>query len=151
MHVFDMRFLRKEVRERFEGDVRVVLDYLSDRESLKTRNQKLRNPEEVLRMLYALSGDKRYLENIQFMEDRKGISMCDLLDEAEMKGMQKGMQKGIQRGIQRGIRKEMQNGIQVLITTCKDFGISFEETAAKLKEKYSLKEEEAQRDMKLYW
>ena len=69
--------------------------------------------------------------------------MCDLLDEAEM--------KGIQKGIQKGIRKEMQNGIQVLITTCKDFGISFEETATKLKEKYSLKEEEAQRDMKLYW
>ena len=82
-------------------------------------------------MLYALSGDKRYLENIQFMEEGEGKSMCDLLDEAEMKGIQKG--------------------IQVLITTCKDFGISFEETVAKLKEKYSLKEEEAQRDMKLYW
>ena len=155
MHVFDMRFLKKEVRERFEGDVRVVLDYLSDRESLKTRNQKLRNPEEVLRMLYALSGDKRYLENIQFMEDGEEKSMCDLLDEAEMRGIQKGIQQGIQKGMQqgmqKGIRKEMQNGIQVLITTCKDFGISFEETVTKLKEKYSLKEEEAQRDMKLYW
>ena len=86
-------------------------------------------------MLYALSGDKRYLENIQVMGEGEGKSMCDLLDEAEMQGMQKGMQKGI----------------QVLITTCKDFGISFEDTVTKLKEKYSLKEEEAQRDMKLYW
>ena len=135
MHVFDMRFLEKEVRERFEGDARVVLDYLSDRESLKLRNQKLRNPEEVLRMLYALSGDSRYLENIQFMEEGEGKSMCDLLDEAEMKGKQ----------------KEMQNGILVLIKTCKDFGASFEETVSKLKENYSLKEEEAQKNMKLYW
>ena len=53
--VYDMRFLPEEVRKRFEGDVRVVLDYLSDRESLIRRNQKLKNPEEVMRMLYALS------------------------------------------------------------------------------------------------
>lgn len=30
IHVFDMRFLNSEVRERFQGDVRIVLDYLSD-------------------------------------------------------------------------------------------------------------------------
>ena len=34
IHVFDMRFLDETVRDLFEGDVRVVLDYLSDRESL---------------------------------------------------------------------------------------------------------------------
>ena len=45
-------------------------------------------------MLYALSGDKRYLENIQFMEDGEEKSMCDLLDEAEMRGIQKGIQQG---------------------------------------------------------
>lgn len=88
MHVFDMRFLKREVRELFEGDVRIVLDYLSDRKSLIQRKQKLRNPGEVLRMLYALSGDERYLENITFMEEGEGKSMCDLLDEAENRGKQ---------------------------------------------------------------
>ena len=72
--VYDMRFLPEEVRKRFEGDVRVVLDYLSDRESLIRRNQKLKNPEEVMRMLYALSEDERYLENIEFMEERAGTA-----------------------------------------------------------------------------
>lgn len=62
MHVFDMRFMDEMVRNLFEGDVRVVLDYLSDRESLIQCRQKLRNPEEVMRMLHALSGDTRYLE-----------------------------------------------------------------------------------------
>ncbi len=37
IHVFDMRFLPMEVRERFQGDMRVILDYLSDRESLLRR------------------------------------------------------------------------------------------------------------------
>ncbi|MGN0167302.1 MAG: Rpn family recombination-promoting nuclease/putative transposase, partial [Acetatifactor sp.] len=91
IHVFDMRFLERKVRERFEGDVRIVLDYLSDRESLIQRKQKLKNPEEVMRMLYALSGDIRYLENITFMEEGEGKSMCDLLDEAENRGIQKGI------------------------------------------------------------
>ena len=136
IHVFDMRFLSKEVRERFEGDVRVVLDYLSDRESMVRRNQKLRNPEEVMRMLHALTGDIRYLENIEFMEENGGRNMCDLLDAAENRGLQKGLQKGL---------------IQGLITTCKELGISFDETAVKLKEKYSMKDTEVQKNMKLYW
>ena len=92
--VYDMRFLPEEVRKRFEGDVRVVLDYLSDRESLIRRNQKLKNPEEVMRMLYALSEDERYLENIEFMEEREGTGMCDLLDEAENRGRKQGIEQG---------------------------------------------------------
>ena len=62
IHVFDMRFLDTEVREKFAGDLRVILDYLSDRDSMLRRNQKLRNPREVVRMLHALTGDIRYLE-----------------------------------------------------------------------------------------
>ena len=147
------------MRERFEGDARVVLDYLSDRESLMQRNQKLKNPEEVLRMLYALSGDTRYLENIKFMEEGEEKSMCDLLDAAEMQGEQRGMQRGLQRGLQRGMQKgehkgtqmEMRKGIQVLIKTCKAFDASFEETVSKLKGNYALKEEEVQKNMKRYW
>lgn len=143
MHVFDMRFLEKSVRERFEGDVRVVLDYLSDRDSLAARRQKLRNPEEVMRMLYALSEDIRYLESISFMVEEGGRDMCDLLDAMENKGIQKGLQEGLQEGLRKGV--------QVLITTCKELGVTFEEAAAKLKEKYSLEDAEVQRNMKLYW
>ena len=139
IHVFDMLFLEDVVRNRFEGDVRVVLDYLSDRESLTDRRQKLKNPEEVMRMLHALSGDVRYLENIAFMKENGGRNMCELLDEM----MNKGIEKGIQQGIQRGE--------QILVTTCKELGISFEDTAIKLKEKYLLGDVEVQRDMKLYW
>lgn len=133
MHVFDMRFLKREVRELYEGDVRIVLDYLSDRKSLIQRKQKLRNPGEVLRMLYALSGDERYLENITFMEEGEGKSMCDLLDEAENRGIQgnTGEYREIQKGRKVGL-------IQGLISTCKELGVSFEETAAKLKEKNTL-------------
>ncbi|MGN0402443.1 MAG: hypothetical protein ACI4HQ_09330 [Acetatifactor sp.] len=135
------------MRERFEGDARVVLDCLSDRESMLRRNQKLKNPEEVMRMLHALTGDIRYLENIKFMEENGGRNMCDLLDAAENKGLNKGLQRGLSKGLNKGLKR----GQKALISTCKELGISFDVTAAKLKEKYSLKDTEVQKNRKLYW
>ena len=163
MHVFDMRFMDGTVREKFEGDVRVVLDYLSDRDSLIRRRQKLRNPEEVMRMLHALSGDIRYLESIAVMKEEGGSTMCDLLDEMVNRGIdmgkregieegiQKGLQKGIQEGMQKGIQKGLQEGIKALISTCRELGISFEETVGKVKEKFCLGDEEIRNSMELYW
>ena len=149
--VYDMRFLPEEVRKRFEGDVRVVLDYLSDRENLIRRNQKLKNPEEVMRMLYALSEDERYLENIEFMEEREGTGMCDLLDEAENRGRKQGIEQGKTLGLEQGKILGLEQGVRALIATCKEFGASFEETAGKLKKRFGLEEAEIERDMKLYW
>ena len=151
IHVFDMRFLPMEVRERFQGDMRVILDYLSDRESLLRRRQKLKNPEEVMLMLYALSKDDRYLESIEFMGEGEEKSMCDLLDEAENRGIARGRAEGIEQGMERGKEQGLRRGIQVLITTCHEVGLSVEVTMQKLKEKYGLDEAEARKDMQLYW
>ena len=134
MHVFDMRFLERSVRERFEGDVRVVLDYLSDRESLFRRRQRLRNPEEVMRMLHALSGDERYLDGMAFIKEG-GRNVCELLEAMLNQGRQQGLQEGI----------------QILIATYRELGITYEAAAAGVKEKYDLDEAEVERDMKLYW
>ena len=149
--MFDMRFLPMEVRERFQGDMRVILDYLSDRESLMRRRQKLKNPEEVMLMLYALSKDARYLESIEFMGEGEEKSMCDLLDEAENRGMARGIVRGREEGMACGREQGLRRGIQVLITTCHEVGLSMETTIQKLKEKYELDEAEARKDMQLYW
>ena len=140
IYVYDMRFLNSEIRERFQGDVRIILDYLSDRESLISRKQKMKNPEEVMRMLYALSKDTRYLESIEFMEEGEEKSMCDLLDEAENRGIAKGRNEGRAEGEEQGIVK-----------ACKAFGIDFEGSVKKLKELLGLGEEDAVRSARLYW
>lgn len=89
----------------------------------------------VTRMLFALSGDRRYLKYVPFMETGGGKRMCEALDKAERTGIEKGIQQGI----------------QVLVSTCHELGLSFEDTASKVKEKFSLGDAEVQRDMKLYW
>lgn len=132
IHVFDMYFLEQSVREKFHGDMRVILDYLADPESLRHSRQPLRNPEEVLRMLTALSGDKRYLKYITCNETKGGkTNMCEVLDNAIKEGLTKGY--------------------CVLISTCKDFKLDYAATAAKLKEKYDLSDAEVEENMKLYW
>ena len=141
IHVFDMRFLEAPIRAGFEGDIRVILDYLCDHESMFKRRQKLKNPEEVMRMLYALSGDVRYLGHMAFMGGDK--SMCALLDYM--------VNQGKQQGIEEGKLLEKQQGIRVLIMTYKEFGVSYEAAAAGVKEKYGLEDAEVQEDMKLYW
>lgn len=163
IHVFDMRFLAPAIRERFEGDARVVLDYLSDHGSMVRRRQKLRNPEEVMRMLHALSGDERYLEKIEFMKEEGGRCVCELLDSMVNKGMQEGLQKGLQQGLQEGKQQGLQEGkqqglwqgisqgIRILITAYKELKVPYETAAAKVKEKYALDDAEVQRDMDLYW
>lgn len=50
-----------------------------------------------------------------------------------------------------GHREGRQDGLKALISTCKELGISFDETAAKVKEKFSLEDEEARKNTELYW
>ena len=152
IYVYDMRFLNSEIRERFQGDVRIVLDYLSDRESLINRKQKMKNPEEVMRMLYALSKDRRYLESIEFMEEGEEKSLCDLLDEAENRGIAKGRNEGRAEGRAEGrIQGRVEGEEQGIVKACKAFGIDFDGSVKKLKELLGLREEDAVRSARLYW
>lgn len=59
------------------------------------------------------------------------ITVCELFDQYERKGIRKG--------------------IQVLIQTCRDMKLSFTETAERVKKGFELDETELQENMKLYW
>ena len=50
-----------------------------------------------------------------------------------------------------GHQEGRQKGLKALISTCKELGITFDETAAKVREKFSLKYEETEKSMQLYW
>ena len=146
MPVFNMCFLSKDVREKFQGDLRIILDYLCDRESLLKRNQTMKHPEEVIRMLHALTGDDQYLNSIPLFTSpaKKGEStVCDLINSYYTKGVTEGHNTGLIEG--------RNQGIQALILACKDFGCSFENTLARIKDSFSLSDNEALEDMKLYW
>ena len=142
MPVFNMCFLSKDVREKFQGDLRIILDYLCDRESLLKRNQTMKHPEEVIRMLHALTGDDQYLNSIPLFTSpaKKGEStVCDLINSYYNEGHNSGLIEG------------RNQGIQALILVCKDFVCNFENTLTRIKDSFSLYHDEALEDMKLYW
>lgn len=141
MPVFNMCFLSKDVREKFQGDLRIILDYLCDRESLLKRNQTMKHPEEVIR---APCPDRRcqYLNSIPLFTSpaKKGEStVCDLINSYYNEGHNSGLIEG---------RNPRHPG---LILVCKDFGCNFENTLTRIKDSFSLSDDEALEDMKLYW
>ena len=124
----------------------LILDYLCDRESLLKRNQTMKHPEEVIRMLHALTGDDQYLNSIPLFTSpaKKGEStVCDLINSYYTKGVTEGHNTGLIEG-----RNQV---IQALISNCKDLGCSFENTLDRVKNSLSLSDDEALEDMKLYW
>lgn len=62
-----------------------------------------------------------------------------------------GRKEGIKEGRKEGIREGIKTGIKALITTCRELGVSFDETAARVKKNFSLGDEETKKNMQLYW
>lgn len=148
LHVFEMRYLSKEVISRFKSDMRIVLEYLTDNPDNKCLKQKVKHVEAVLGLMKLLSEDNRYQEMLEYLkrtnqlerpEEGGDWTMCRLFEESWDKGKSVGMLEGIMQGM------------QALISTCKELNLSFEWTADKLKEKFSLEDAEVEKNMKLYW
>lgn len=100
LHVYEMTRLPKQIRSRFQSDMRIVVDYLAEKQSYKPTRQRIIHPEALLLMLKALTGDKRYTNILDAMsEEEKGgnITMCELLDKYESRGIQKGIQQAESR------------------------------------------------------
>ena len=103
--VYSMARLPRQIRNRFHSDMRIVVDYLAEKQNFKPTTQRIVHPESLLLMLQALTGDGRYQKILNSItdEDKKGeMTMCELLDKYENRGIQKGIQKGIKQGIQQG-------------------------------------------------
>lgn len=137
--VFEMRNLPPQVREKFVSDMRLVVDYLAEGNSFQS-DRPVIHKEALVRLLRALGGDTnvedtaRILEEMNVKEEDE-ITMCELFDQYTRRGRAEGIKEGI----------------KVLISTCRELGVSFDETAAKVRENFSLGEEETRKNMQLYW
>lgn len=136
LHVYTMSRLPKQVRNRFRSDMRIVVDFLAERQNYKPTAQKLVHPEALLLMLKALTNDNRYIEMLMALteKEKKGeITMCELLDKYEKQGMQKGMQQGELRFallIEKLLQSNRMDDLRKVVNNkryrnqlCKEFGV----------------------------
>ena len=101
IHVFDIPKLTQEQVSLFQSDFRIVADYF-----VNSRNNKDYTPskeivyhvDEFLKLMKVLTKDSRYEEvGKSFSEEEKrgGLSMCELIDRYENRGLEKGLEKGL--------------------------------------------------------
>ena len=139
LHVWEMRYLPQEIRDRFHSDMRIVLDYLAEGNAYRS-DRKVIHKEATIKMLRVLSGDKNVddteeiLKGLDIAEEDE-ISMCELFDQYTRRGKEEGREEGM-RGI---------------IITCKEFNINYDDTMLKLRQYMNISDNEAIEGMKKFW
>lgn len=129
----------------FHTDLKLLLQTLQLRNNkeqlydLLEQEEYARVPEETARTIAIMTDTTEILERIEEYEEGGDVNMCRAMDELRRDWFSEGREEG---------REE---GIRVLITTCRELEVSYESVEKKLKEKYELNDTESQNYMDLYW
>lgn len=101
LHVFEMRHLPKEIRELFQSDMRIVVDFLAEGNSYRS-DRKIAHKAALIRMIITLSGEP-CTENIETWLKQHGIreeeelTVCELFDQYLRQGKTEGRAEGENR------------------------------------------------------
>lgn len=103
--VYEMAYLPYEIRQKLQSDMRIVTDYLTEGKDYVPTRQGIKHLDALLMLLQALTGDIRYEEILPLMreeQEKKGeVTMCELLDKYENRGLERGMAQGMAQGMER--------------------------------------------------
>lgn len=117
LHVFEMRHLPKEIRELFQSDMRIVVDFLAEGNSYRS-DRKIAHKAALIRMIITLSGEP-CTENIETWLKQHGIreeeelTVCELFDQYIRQGKIEGKTEG---------RAEGENRLAKLVQVLMDSG-----------------------------
>ena len=98
INVIDIAYLTMEQVKMFKSDFKYVAENLVCKrlkQDYKPDSETLKHKDEVLKLLKALTGDNRYVEILTETSGEETISMCDVLDKMEAKGIAKGIAEGM--------------------------------------------------------
>lgn len=116
LHVFEMRNLPPETRERFRSDMRIVVDYLAEGNSFRS-DQLVVHKEALVRLLRALGGDRDVEDTVLMLEEMNikeedEITMCELFDQYTRRGRAEGRAEGKEEGRITLIGRMLSNGME---------------------------------------
>ena len=92
INLYEIAFLSREQVDRFHSDFRILADYLyqmrTTGEYVPTEYE-IEHVREVLKMLEAVTEDKRFTEHVdEFEKSKEAVTMCEVLDRVENRGEQ---------------------------------------------------------------
>ena len=97
-NIFEISFLSQNQVNLFKSDFKIVADYfvqLRTKKNYVPSNSIIKHVTEVLRLLRILTGDDRFTPDAKLINSKgKSVTMCEVLDRIENRGIEKGIEKG---------------------------------------------------------
>ena len=129
INVFEISWLPYERIRKFKSDFRLVADFFIKRRvnpkySSKDKT-KIRHIEEVLKLMSAFTGDKRYESILSSPEAKEVNNMCEVADYLWNGGKAEGLAEGLAEGIAKG-------HIEALFSLVQDGDLAIEKAADKI-------------------
>ena len=135
INLYEIAYLEREKISLFKSDFRILADYLyqmrTNRDYIADKTA-ICHVEELLSLMSAMTGDNRFEQTISDLKGKEQVTMCEVLDRIEAKGIEKGIIKGMEKGIEKGIEKGRKEGaIDILVSLVSDKILSIDEAAAR--------------------
>ena len=105
INLFEIAYLDREIIDSFKSDFWILADYLHQmrvNRNYVADNKSIGHIEELLMLMSAMTGDKRFEEIIDEANTKEVVNMCEVLDIVEARGIEKGIEKGREEGIEKG-------------------------------------------------
>ena len=97
INLFEIAYLDREKIDLFKSDFKILADYLYqmrvNRDYVPDKTV-IDHVEELLMLMAAMTGDGRFEETINDLNGKERVTMCEVLDRVEAKGIEKGIEKG---------------------------------------------------------
>lgn len=93
INIFEIAYLDREVIDRFSSDFWILADYLYQmrvNKSYTADKTTISHIDELLMLMSAMTGDKRFEEIIDDVNEKEARNMCEVLDIVEARGIEKG-------------------------------------------------------------
>ncbi|MBQ8132871.1 MAG: Rpn family recombination-promoting nuclease/putative transposase [Clostridia bacterium] len=136
MNFYSMKDITSEEIERFDSDFRIIAEFFMNMNKkdneLSFSDQKLEHPQETLDLINVFSGDNRFMSayNEMLTENNEGgVSMCELIDRIEARGVAKGVEKGKAEGRAEGKAEGKAEGRSEIVRSLIEIGRSIKEIA----------------------
>lgn len=130
IHVFEIAYLTDEQVELFTSDFRIVAEYfvqMRKNKKYKPSRQTIKHVDELMKFMAVMTGDHRFSETAAKMKKKGGITMCEMLDRIEQRGIEIGIEKGDAMRLVRSADGVMRAFKVPLERACESVGATVEE------------------------
>ena len=93
INLFEIAYLDREIIDSFKSDFWILADYLYQmrvNRNYVADKKSIAHIEELLMLMSAMTGDKRFEEIIYEANTKEVVNMCEVLDIVEARGIEKG-------------------------------------------------------------